>query len=51
MVGVTLDELAARVREELKGATTCTHLNSTLRTLADLNALDHYRQGPDALGS
>jgi hypothetical protein len=40
LIGVTLDELAARAREELKGATTCTHLNSTLRTLADVDALD-----------
>jgi hypothetical protein len=39
MVGATLDELAARVRAELRGATTCTHLNSTLRTLADIDAL------------
>jgi hypothetical protein len=40
MVGESLDQLAARVREELKGVTTCTHLNSTLRTLADVRALE-----------
>ncbi len=39
IVGMTLDDLAARVRAELKGPTTCTHLNSTLRTLADVHAL------------
>ena len=39
LVGVDLDDLAARVRSELVGATTCTHLNSTLRTLADVRAL------------
>jgi hypothetical protein len=43
MLGATLDELPARVRAELKGATTCTHLNSTLRTLADVGTLDRYR--------
>jgi hypothetical protein len=40
MVGESLDRLAARVREELTGVTTCTHLNSTLRTLADVHALE-----------
>jgi hypothetical protein len=45
MLGVRLDELAARVRADLKGATTCTHLNSTLRTLADVRTLDGYRTG------
>ena len=36
---MTLDDLAARVHAELKGPTTCTHLNSTLRTLADVHTL------------
>ena len=40
LVGVPLDEIAARVASEFAGATTCTHLNSTLRTLADGHALD-----------
>jgi hypothetical protein len=41
MVGESLDRLAARVREDLKGVTTCTHLNSTMRTLADVGALEN----------
>lgn len=39
-VGLTLDELPARVRRALVGPTTCTHLNSTLRSLADARALE-----------
>jgi hypothetical protein len=39
LVGQTLGELPARVRADLVGATTCTHLNSTLRTLADAQFL------------
>jgi hypothetical protein len=39
LVGVALADLPARVRAELVGATTCTHLNSTLRSLADVWAL------------
>jgi hypothetical protein len=39
LIGVHLDEFPARVRRDLKGVTTCTHLNSTLRTLADAHAL------------
>lgn len=39
VVGVTLDELAARLRAELVGPSTCTHLTSTLRALADVAAL------------
>ncbi len=39
IVGASLNELAARVRADLRGVTTCTHLNSTLRTLADVQAL------------
>jgi hypothetical protein len=30
------------VRRELVGVSTCTHLNSTLRSLADLRALAHH---------
>jgi hypothetical protein len=40
VVGVELDALAARVTSEFAGVTTCTHLNSTLRTLADASGLD-----------
>jgi hypothetical protein len=39
VVGVTLDELTRRVRAELVGPATCTHLSSTLRGLADVAAL------------
>lgn len=39
LVGVSLDEVAARARTELVGPTTCTHLTSTLRALADVRAL------------
>ena len=45
LVGVDLDDLAARVRSDLVGATTCTHLNSTLRTLANVRALAQSLQG------
>jgi hypothetical protein len=39
VVGVAVDAIPARVRAELVGPSTCTHLNSTLRSLADLRAL------------
>jgi hypothetical protein len=39
LVGARVDELAGRVRAELSGTSTCTHLNSTLRSLADVQAL------------
>lgn len=39
LVGVSLDAVAARARTELVGPTTCTHLTSTLRALADVAAL------------
>ena len=39
LVGCTVGELPARVRADLVGATTCTHLNSTLRALADAEFL------------
>jgi hypothetical protein len=39
LVGTDLDDLVARVRTELVGPAGCTHLNSTLRTLADVGAL------------
>jgi hypothetical protein len=40
VVGVALDNIAAQVHSDLAGATTCTHLNSTLRALADVRALE-----------
>jgi hypothetical protein len=39
MLGVAVADLPARVRAELVGPSTCTHLNSTLRCLADVDAL------------
>jgi hypothetical protein len=39
MVGVSLAELTERVRADLVGPTTCTHLTSTMRCLADVAAL------------
>jgi hypothetical protein len=39
LVGVAIDDIPARVRRDLVGNTTCTHLNSTLRCLADLGTL------------
>jgi len=39
LVGASLAEVAARARTELVGPTTCTHLTSTLRALADVAAL------------
>ena len=39
MVGVAVADLPARVRADLVGPSTCTHLNSTLRCLADVDAL------------
>jgi hypothetical protein len=39
IVGMTLDELHFRVRKELFGTTTCTHLNDLLRSIADARAL------------
>jgi hypothetical protein len=43
--GMTLSELRDRVRGEFVGTTTCTHLNDTLRCLADLEALMDMRAG------
>lgn len=39
MAGTTADDLRTRVRSELTGTSTCTHLNDVLRSLADLPAL------------
>jgi hypothetical protein len=37
--GTSFDDLRLRVRRELVGTASCTHLNDTLRSLADLGAL------------
>ncbi|MEZ0351954.1 DUF2889 domain-containing protein [Mycobacterium sp. pR1184] len=39
IVGMRLDELGFRVRQELFGTSTCTHLNDLLRSMADAAAL------------
>lgn len=39
LVGVSVTDVARRARTELVGPTTCTHLTSTLRALADVRAL------------
>jgi Protein of unknown function (DUF2889) len=39
VVGVAVADLPARVRADLAGPSTCTHLNSTLRSLVDVPAL------------
>ena len=43
--GTTFDDLRLRVRRELVGTASCTHLNDTLRALADLGALLPGRSG------
>ncbi len=43
--GMTLSELRNRVRGEFVGPSTCTHLNDTLRAIADLDALLALRAG------
>jgi Protein of unknown function (DUF2889) len=39
ITGMTLDDLHFRVRKELTGTSTCTHLNDLLRSVADARAL------------
>ncbi|MDT5332747.1 MAG: hypothetical protein QOF31_4044 [Mycobacterium sp.] len=43
--GMTLSQLRGRVRGEFVGTSTCTHLNDTLRAIADLDALLDLRLG------
>jgi hypothetical protein len=43
--GMTLAELRGRIRGEFVGTSTCTHLNDTLRAIADLDALLNLRAG------
>ena len=48
VAGMTLAELRDRVRAEFVGTSTCTHLNDTLRAIADLDALlDLRSRGAD----
>jgi hypothetical protein len=52
VVGMPADDLRARVRAELVGTSTCTHLNDLLRSLADLPVLaSELEAGPTADGS
>ena len=46
VVGVALDDLAGVARTELVGVSTCTHLTSTLRSLADVQALAQLMRSP-----
>jgi hypothetical protein len=39
MAGTPLADLRHRVRREMRGVHTCTHLNDTMRTIADLDVL------------
>jgi hypothetical protein len=39
ITGMTLQELHFRVRQELAGTSTCTHLNALLRSIADAEPL------------
>ncbi len=43
--GMALSEMRDRVRGEFVGTSTCTHLNDTLRAIADLDALLDLRAG------
>jgi hypothetical protein len=45
LVGVSVDGLRRRVREEFTGVGTCTHLNDTLRALEDVSALISLLEG------
>ncbi|MCV7205612.1 DUF2889 domain-containing protein [Mycolicibacterium peregrinum] len=46
ITGMTLSELHFRVRQELHGTSTCTHLNDLLRSVADVEALiESFRGG------
>jgi DUF2889 family protein len=50
VVGMTLAELRDRVRSEFVGTSTCTHLNDTLRSIADLDALLDLRVAAQLAG-
>jgi Protein of unknown function (DUF2889) len=45
ITGMSLSEMRDRVRGEFVGTATCTHLNDTLRAVADLGALLDLRAG------
>jgi len=50
LTGMSVSELRRRVRQELIGISTCTHLNDLLRSLADVDALA-AAIGSDAAGT
>ena len=41
--GMTLSDMRERIRGEFVGTSTCTHLNDTLRAIADIDALIDLR--------
>ena len=43
MAGASLADLRHRVRKEMRGVHTCTHLNDTMRAIADLDVLLEHR--------
>ena len=47
LIGMPVSELRAWVRREMTGASTCTHLNDTLRALGDVTALASVLAGKD----
>ncbi len=46
MAGMTLAQLHSRVRRELRGTSTCTHLNDLMRSVAGAQSLIALLQGP-----
>jgi hypothetical protein len=46
LAGMPLSELRPWVRRELTGVSTCTHLNDTLRSLADVTVLLRSAEHP-----
>ncbi|SHN15791.1 Protein of unknown function [Cryptosporangium aurantiacum] len=42
LVGIPVSELRTKVGRELRGTTTCTHLNDLLRSITDVPALLGY---------
>jgi hypothetical protein len=46
LAGMPLAELRPRVRRELTGSSSCTHLNDMLRSLGDVSALSAELDGP-----
>ncbi|MGI8755503.1 MAG: DUF2889 domain-containing protein [Acidimicrobiales bacterium] len=49
LVGTQIGDLRARVRTEFVGVSTCTHLNDTLRSLADIEPWLDLMAAPDTM--